>query len=1176
MRIKKLKLTGFKSFVEPAELRIETGLTGIVGPNGCGKSNLLEAIRWVMGESSAKSMRGAGMEDVIFAGTASRPARDFAEVTISAERDGNDVAVGPIANDDDHEIEVTRRIERGAGSAYRSNGRDVRAKDVALIFADAATGAHSPALVSQGRIGSIISAKPQERRQMLEEAAGISGLHVRRKDAEQKLCAAETNLARLATILADMDARAGQLRRQAKQAERYRKLSNDILQAEARLIFVRWREAKAAADAARADAQAATKAVDKAAAAQRVLTDRQQSAVRELAEARSVAMAARDAASDLSNKLVQLTSERDRIVQRQADLSAQAARMADDGAREGKLTHDAADALARLQAESAALAVQIKGIEDERPALARAGDAAERQARESEVSLAKASAEQARAEAELRVANAAVANAQGRSDRAARDASRLADELAALGDEAELESIHNAAAERVKTLQSAIEEAATALLSLEEGRAANLAERDTAQSNLASAKAELAALLSEKGALERGMVRGGGSKAIDRISVKPGYERAFAAALGDDVNAAVGGDVGRRWKLLNPPRNGEVALAQRVTEGVHGTAHRLTASPLHHPAGGPPPRAGEDLLLQYVHAPPELTARLAMVRVVETDDGHPLAPGERLVTLDGKLRRWDGFAADDDGSTAAEQLIRANRLAALVELIPGAEVAVDAQSVKLTQISDRISVTQTELRDAAQQQQAAENDLRQALRDADRADDALTRRRTASEALADRIKHADQEIEQAAAELNAADAVRSALPDGSQHDVLVEKLTTESEAARHLVLRTQGDLSALDQQIAQQRERRAVAQAEIRGWQDRAGEAERRITEMNKRAAEITAELETMAGRPDILASEIAALQSSKGELADKLAQLQVAETNSEAALKSLEAELATAAEALSTARETRAGAEARAENQELRRVEMGRVSGERFECPPPVLPQKLEFDETAMDDAATESSRLDRLQTERERIGPVNLIAADELAELETEQAKGIAESEELSQAINRLRGSIGSLNREGRARLLAAFEAVDQHFRRLFATLFNGGQAHLALIDSDDPLEAGLEIFAQPPGKKLQSLTLLSGGEQALTAVALIFGLFLTNPAPICVLDEVDAPLDDANIERFCDLLDAMTRETDTRYLIVTHNAVTMSRMHRLFGVTMVEQGISRLVSVDLGGAEELLAAE
>jgi chromosome segregation protein len=391
-----------------------------------------------------------------------------------------------------------------------------------------------------------------------------------------------------------------------------------------------------------------------------------------------------------------------------------------------------------------------------------------------------------------------------------------------------------------------------------------------------------------------------------------------------------------------------------------------------------------------------------------------------------------------------------------------------------------------------------------------------------------------------------------------------------------LFVRAQADLSSLDQKIAQERERRAVAQAEIRGWQDRAGEAERRIAEMNTRSAEIAAELETMAGRPDIISRDIAALEADRAGLADKLAAMQAAESASEAALRELEGQLAAAAEAVSSAREQRAGAEARAENQDARRREMAGISGERFECPPPLLPEKHGFEEGELSDASIESSRLERLQMDRERIGPVNLIAADELAELEVQVAQGQAESEELSLAINRLRGSIGSLNREGRTRLLAAFETVDQHFRRLFATLFNGGQAHLALIDSDDPLEAGLEIFAQPPGKKLQSLTLLSGGEQALTAVALIFALFLTNPAPICVLDEVDAPLDDANIERFCDLLDTMTRETDTRYLIVTHNAVTMSRMHRLFGVTMVEQGISRLVSVDLGGAEQLLAAE
>jgi chromosome segregation protein len=275
-------------------------------------------------------------------------------------------------------------------------------------------------------------------------------------------------------------------------------------------------------------------------------------------------------------------------------------------------------------------------------------------------------------------------------------------------------------------------------------------------------------------------------------------------------------------------------------------------------------------------------------------------------------------------------------------------------------------------------------------------------------------------------------------------------------------------------------------------------------------------------------------------------------------------------------ARERRAAAAARAEAQVARRIEYGRVSGEKFECPPPLLPTRLGFDPADLAAASEESAALERATAERERIGPVNLVAEQELAELEQSRLAGAAERDELQEAINRLRGSIGSLNREGRLRLLAAFEAVDRHFRSLFTTLFNGGQAHLALIDSDDPLEAGLEIMAQPPGKKLSSLSLLSGGEQALTAVALIFALFLTRPSPICVLDEVDAPLDDANVERFCDLLMRMTAVTDTRYLIVTHNAVTMSRMHRLFGVTMVERGVSRIVSVDLGGAEELLAAE
>ncbi|MCB2056593.1 MAG: chromosome segregation protein, partial [Novosphingobium sp.] len=349
-----------------------------------------------------------------------------------------------------------------------------------------------------------------------------------------------------------------------------------------------------------------------------------------------------------------------------------------------------------------------------------------------------------------------------------------------------------------------------------------------------------------------------------------------------------------------------------------------------------------------------------------------------------------------------------------------------------------------------------------------------------------------------------------------------------------------------------------------------------RLAAMARRFEEIEEERAVVAAKPAGLMREIEQGDAVRARLSAELAEAEAKVAGASEAARQIETAFHAANEALASARESRAGAAARVENEEARRAEMAGISGERFQCPPPLLPERFAFASDEVLGAGEESAAHDRLVADRERLGPVNLVAADELAAAEERHGASLAEQAELTEAVHRLRGSIGNLNREGRERLRAAFEAVDQHFRRLFTRLFEGGQAHLALVDSDDPLEAGLEIYAQPPGKRLQSLTLLSGGEQALTAVALIFALFLTNPAPICVLDEVDAPLDDANIERFCDLLDAMVGETQTRYLIVTHNAVTMSRMHRLFGVTMVERGVSRLVSVDLEGAEELLAAE
>ncbi len=1141
MRIRRLKLSGFKSFVEPAELRIEPGLTGVVGPNGCGKSNLLEAIRWVMGESSAKSMRGGGMEDVIFAGTAQRPPRDFAEVVLVADTASAE------------ELEVVRRIERGAGSAYRVNGRDVRAKDVALVFADAATGAHSPALVSQGRIAAVIAAKPAERRMMLEEAAGIAGLHVRRKDAEQKLRATEANLARLEDLMGQLDQQIGALRRQARAAERYKALSDRIRVAEARLVFARWRDAAAAAEAARAEAQAAEARVSAAQGEMQAAQQAQHAAAQALAEARDEQADRRDDATAHGHRMAQLTSQLEAAEERLKDLERQHKRLEEDRGDADRLTRDAAAALGRLERELAEGEAALTADERRRPILAAALDDADRNLRQAELAHAKATADQAGVEAEWRVADAELAAAQQRLARLDADQRRqdeLRESLAREGDpDAAL-----AQAEQARAAASAALADARAALEARQARRADLqTARDAAASALAAARAELAGVEREHTALLRDRearakqanARHGLPVALDRVRAAPGYERALAAVLGRDAKAPLGkapaDEDGRFWTGADAPAPVPGSLAAHVTQ-----------------------------------CPPELAARLALVHVAEADNGRALAPGEWLVTLTGRIRRWDGFVSRGEGAAEAARLEAENRFAALAaELPPLREAAAKAEAAQAA-VQAELAEVQTGAIAAERAVAQASDAERQALRALDQAEAAKARLEVRRAELAAAASDLAEQRKLAEAEIAAAATRRAALPDMAAGRAQLAAAQARHDAARQALQSATAGLAAHDQALAVARERTNSQRADIKSWQARAGDAANRLAQMTRRFEEIEQERAVVAAKPPSLIREIEAGEAVRSRIAAELAAAETAVNTAAECARAADTRFAQANEALASARELRAGAVARAENEEARRAEMAGISGERFQCPPPLLPERFAFASAEVGPAPQESAEHDKLVADRERIGPVNLVAADELVEAEQRHGASLAEQAELAEAVHRLRGSIGNLNREGRERLRAAFEAVDQHFRRLFTRLFEGGQAHLALVDSDDPLEAGLEIYAQPPGKRLQSLTLLSGGEQALTAVALIFALFLTNPAPICVLDEVDAPLDDANIERFCDLLEAMTRETDTRYLIVTHNAVTMSRMHRLFGVTMVERGVSRLVSVDLEAAEQLLAAE
>ena len=750
------------------------------------------------------------------------------------------------------------------------------------------------------------------------------------------------------------------------------------------------------------------------------------------------------------------------------------------------------------------------------------------------------------------MSEAEVAQAQTRLERLEVDVRRLGEQREALASD-DAEKAVGAAQDELASARDAAEAAREALNGMQARKSELQAARDEAASAYSAAKAELSGVKREYDALKRdreareraASKRSGRRQALEAVRAKPGFERSVAVALGRDGKA-----------LLGAP-DGE-------SEGRYWTG-----------AGAPTP-VPNSLAEQMAECPAELRARLSLVHVADKDDGRDLGPGESLVTHDGKLRRWDGLVVRGEGAAEAARLEAENRFAELDALVPDLQAAVATAEARQEETSEALAQMQRDLIAADRELASASETERQALRSLDQAEAARERNEARLAELESAETELTETLEQARSDLKVAQDKRDALPDPQAGRASLEAAQAKNEAARTTLQARAAELAAHDQSLAVARERTSAQRSDMANWQARSGEAARRLSDMALRFEEIEEQRAIFAAKPAGLIEEIEQGDTVRKRLGEELAEAERAVAAAQDLATQADQAFAAANEELAKARENRAGLAERAENQNTRRVEMSRISGERFQCPPPHLPEKFDFAEDDIASAEAESDEMDRLTASRERIGPVNLVAADELERIEAEHGTNAAEQEELREAVSRLRGSIGNLNREGRERLREAFEQVNGHFKRLFTRLFEGGEAHLALIDSDDPLEAGLEIFAQPPGKRLQSLTLLSGGEQALTATALIFALFLTNPAPICVLDEVDAPLDDANIDRFCDLLEAMVAENDTRYLIVTHNAVTMSRMHRLFGVTMIEKGISRLVSVDLGAAEELLAAE
>ena len=798
MEFKKIQLNGFKSFADKTNFLIEEGLTGIVGPNGCGKSNIVESLRWVMGETSAKSMRGSGMEDVIFSGTSNKPSKNIAEVSVTVENKNNE---GPIQFREQSEVNVRRKIEKDKGSKFYMNDKEVRARDAQMFFADLSTGAHSPSMISQGRIGALVTAKPTDRRAILEEAAGISGLHVRRHEAELRLNAAENNLKRADELRRQQEKQLANLQKQAEEATKYKNISDDIKKIEAGLYYLKLIE------------------IDK-----------------EIRVENEINTEAEGEVSGFNNKIFEIES----LIKSETD-------------KVTPLREKNIENLSTIQR----LNLELQGLDEEN--------------------------------------------------------TRIQDQI--------------------KDIKSSIQ---------------------TLEDDISREKGIVIDANSNEKRLKE--------EKNDLIEVDSKYYETEKKS-NEDLNKSknqLNLEIDKIKELINSQKNNQAI----------------------------------DVLENFKTVIEEYADSYSKNQNIKKES---VKRNERINIIDNEIESWKNLLSSSE-KMVSELTERKKKLNLQLEKLDNQP---KLQAEKKGQISEGLRISEKEKND---------NDLI--------------------------INETDEKIETLRSELN-----------------------------------------DIQEQSIQIRERKASSSATIEG------------------------------------------LKKRKMDLVDRI-------------------------------------------NSELNLNEDN------------ILENSNLFGKEELPDAVNQEDLLDKKKQEREKLGSVNLKADEETNKYETEIKKMEQDRADLVTAIIKLKDSINELNQKGRERLIDAFEKVNRKFNEVYTKLFNGGNAKLELVDSDDPLEAGLEMLVSPPGKRLQSITLLSGGEQALTALSLIFAVFLTNPSPICVLDEVDAPLDDANVTRFCNLLDELTKITNTKFIIVTHHALTMSKMNRLYGVTMPEKGISQLVAVDLQKAESMVA--
>ena len=1139
MKFQSVRISGFKSFLEPIEIEINKGLTGIVGPNGCGKSNIVEAIKWIMGENSARQMRGDGMDDVIFAGTDERPSRNFAEVTIKLN---NSEKKAPAAFNHLSEIEISRKIEREKGSIYRINGKQVRSRDVQLIFADSGTGARSSGIVSQGRIAQIIDASPENRRGILEEAANIKGLHSRRHEAELKLNAASNNLDRLLDIEKTYKEQLVELEKQGRKAARYRSIGDRLRKAEATLFSTLLFNAKTEYNILKNELHTVTENVSEAQIEVSKNTTSKLDILSKIPILRNIEAEKAAILQSLNITKIKLEEEQTSAKIALNNIIGQITQLEKDTSRENQIEEDAEKSLSSLILEEENLKIDTKNFSSKISEATQAVKSLKIKSDEADKKLSSITSEiytinSDKSDLERRIINLneKIENTQNQISKFKLEnysKTLEANEIKIL----DLQKLISKNHLLIDTIKKKLTQLETLELSLtkEKNIAANILNQTNAEINT------LSSLL--------------GDDSLNRNTLEKNINTT------DHLEDAIGSVLG---ETLLAPIYSNNEIIENTTYWRDGFDIKLT-SPL--PKEAMP-------LISKIKSSSILETALQGVGIVENEElafklQKKLTYGQALTTAEGGLWRWDGFVQPKGVKNSySERLQQIARFKVLQSQLPSQKESVFLIDKKLIEYSENIKKYRTDIIKLQSTLSGLNSDSNRLELENSKMEIQLT----SSALLIKELKNTEVTRKVELIELKKQISHIVNLPS-----LLADELSIRNNAEQFRNNLTEA--MAAEQQIKNHEsfQLRNIAQIKHQkeSWITRKQEAKSRLSSLHERLEFSKNEMDRLSNLPndfdkkeEQIRVEIEAAIINRNLAADKLVITETYQNDAEKLEKESEKNVSMLRENMIKVQALLDLAHTKILNIEERIFEKLRIKSDQLSD----LTGIKENNEIDSNIEALEKT-VERLLNERESLGAVNLRAEEEMNEMNDKIEIMFKERIDLEEAIEKLRNGIFELNKEGRERLKKSFTVVNENFKNLFQKLFGGGNAELKLVGHDDPLQAGLEVLASPPGKKMQLLSLLSGGEQALTAISLIFSVFLCNPSPICILDEVDAPLDDTNVGRFCDLLNKIAEETNTYFMVITHHRLTMAKMDRLFGVTMEQKGISKLVSVDLEQASRI----